>query len=538
MKRKKPVLGVLTALALTIVYLPGSEADAATSASDFKMEENILFKYQGKNIEENQVSSSLEETSEEVSPTATETPSPALTPQPISEPSETPDPVQQSGQAVRNELGSTQVVGNRAVILINNTRLPVYESRMSTVPSGNEGQGLQNTDIPKYTIIDGKAVADQAYYHSTALGDVVLPQGIQVIGEFSYARSSATSAVLPEGLEHIGYGAFYHCDDLQTVVLPDTVRCVEPKAFSHTKWVRDFLEGETMSGQDDFLISGGVLVAYRGNAADVAIPEGVRVIAGEAFRNHTEIEKVSLPDSLLVAGEGAFEGCISLSRIVPGNGVEEIKDRAFLGNVMPEISLPSSVKKVGLQAFGNTAVAYEGEETEHTYEPSATRLSNKDYRGVSSAEGQNSGVTVTGLEKLFGSSVAESFSTGQTVLAGADRSYTLQVMQPEDTVQMHAAYMRIFRTEIPDEMSIYGLTLADESGIPLSKLGKQVLSVVLPVPEALKGQNLMLYTLDGNGQLEKLEVEVVNVEGVEAFRFETNHPSVIGVCKAEVASAD
>ncbi len=455
-------------------------------------------------------------------------------PQPTFVPMETPVPAsQQSGQVTGNELGNTLVVGNRAVVMINNTRLPVFGGEIPAVSAIEQGQTLQNADIPKYTIIDGKAVADQAYYRSPVLGDVVLPQGIQEIGEFSYARSSATSAVLPEGLEHIGYGAFYHCDSLQTVVLPETIRCVEPKAFSYTKWVQDFLEGEPASEQDNFLMTGGVLAAYRGNAADVTIPEGVRVIAGEVFRNHTEIEKVSLPDSLLVVGEGAFEGCGSLSRIELGNGVQEIKDRAFLGNVMPEISLPSSVKKTGLQAFGNAVVSWEGEEAEHTYEPSATRLSNGAYRGVPNAEGQPSGVTVTGLEKLFGSSVPESFQTGQTALSGADRSYTLQITQPEDTAQMQAAYMRVFQTGIPQDMVIYGLTLTDESGIPLKKLGKQNLSVVLPVPEALKGRNLMLFTLDGNGQLEKLEVEALDVDGVEAFRFETNHPSVIGVCNAE-----
>lgn len=42
---------------------------------------------------------------------------------------------------------------------------------------------------------------------------------------------------------------------------------------------------------DDFLISGDILVAYKGNLPEVVIPDGVRVIAEEAFRNHTELKK-------------------------------------------------------------------------------------------------------------------------------------------------------------------------------------------------------------------------------------------------------
>lgn len=673
MKRKKPVLGVLLAVALISVHLPGSEADAATSASDFKIEDSTLVRYQGKDknvtipdsvetigrgaFEENKnielvalsvsvkniepyafwgcenlegvgigkgltqiddyafancsslkqmilpdnVSSigvrAFEDCTEltditippqtvdihesafdgcyrltihyeegsvaeeyaksfyerqknmpgyeenrvdlsvgEVSPVTVITPASTPTPMPTSAPAETPVPVQQpSAQVNGNVLGSTQVVGNRAVVMINNTRLPVFGGAVSTVPSGDGGTGLLNADIPKYTIIDGKAVADQAYYRSKTLKDVALPQGIQDIGEFSFARSSAASAVLPEGLVHIGYGAFYHCDELENVVLPETVRCVEPKAFSHAKWVQNFLERESASAGDDFLVTGGVLAAYRGNAADVTIPEGVRVIAGEVFLDHTEIENVSLPDSLLVVGEGAFEGCSSLKQVVFGNNVEEIKDRAFLGNAMSEINLPASLKKAGLQAFGNAIAAYEGQEAEYTYEPSATRLSNGAYRGASNAEGQASGVTVTGLEELFGSALAEKFSTGQTTLTGAGRSYTLHITQMGDAAQMNAAFARVFRTGIPENMLLYGLELTDDSGIPLKKLGKQGLTVVLPVPDALKGQNLLLYTLDGNGQLERLSLELVNAGDVEAFRFETNHPSVIGLCGAGVA---
>ena len=139
-------------------------------------------------------------------------------------------------------------------------------------------------------------------------------------------------------------------------------------------------------------------------------------------------------------------------------------------------------------------------------------------------------MTVTGLETLFGDSVADVFRTGQTVLSGADRSYTLKVSQATDAGSMEAAFRRIFQDAIPDNIQLYELELTDDSGIPLKKLGKQALCVVLPVPDALKGQSLTVFTLDGNGQLEKLEAESVDVNGVEALRFETKHPAVVGVC--------
>ncbi len=456
-------------------------------------------------------------------------------------------PPEQSGEpeVQGNIMGSTWIVGNRAVVMMDNSRLQVYGSENGQGQGSDEAGGSSSTQDPagsdegqgsadsqgerpvKYTIVDGRTVADQAYYGSTSLGSVSLPGGIMEIGEFAYARSSLTAVTLPEGVERIGYGAFYHCDALGDVILPDSLRCVEPKAFSQTAWVNDFLEGGG-SAEGDFLVEGGILAAYRGNAAQVRIPEGVRVIAGEAFANHGEIQSVLFPDSLLVVGEGAFEGCTGLGEIGFGGNVEEIKDRAFLGNAIQEITLPPSVKKIGLLAFGDTILSWEGGEPERTYEASATRLSNRTYREYPEDGEQIPGLTVEGLEEIFGSGAA-GFRQGPSSLEGADREYTLTV-KAADMEAMNAAFRRALLTDAPEGMAVYELELTDASQVPLRKLGKQTLSVALPLAEGLRGQELQLYTLDGNGQLEKLAVETVTVDGMEAFRFQTGYPSVIGVC--------
>ena len=312
---------------------------------------------------------------------------------------------------------------------------------------------------------------------------------------------------MPQGLEHIGYGAFYHCGQLADVALPDSVMCVEPKAFEHSLWVDSFLaggspeDGGESAEAGDFLVTGGVLVAYRGDSKEVAVPEGVRVIAGEAFRGHTEMERVALPDSLLVIGEGAFEGCTGLGEIALGKNVEEIKDRAFLGNGVSEISIPASVKKIGLQAFGNTVLTYEGAEAEYTYEPSATRLANEAYRVYDGADSGEPGVTVEGLEGA------------SATLEGAARSYVLTVEQPEDVGRMESAFQRSFQSGIPEGMAIYNLTLTDGSGIPLMKLGNRALDVEIPVPEGLQGRRLRVVALDANGQLEAVEAEQLTMDG-------------------------
>lgn len=451
---------------------------------------------------------------------------PASTPYPAS----TPRPEDNTGQV----LGSTWIVGDNAVVFINNTVPHVYGGReySDILPDADvEMPPLASlTDdfskgLAKFTVVDGEVIADFAYYRSPQLRDNELPAGIKEIGQFSFARSSLTGIVVPEGVTDISFGAFYHCDYLSDVTLPETIRHVEPKAFEYTAWVRRFLNGE--SGEGDFLTEGGVLIAYRGNNAKVIVPEGVRVIAGEAFAGHGEITEVDLPDSLQVIGEAAFENCGSLETIHFGMAVEEIQDRAFLGTKAASgtATVSFTVKKLGLKAFGNAELFFEGMKPELTHEASAERLSNFSYREYPDKTFNFGGVTVTGLEGAVA-----------TLTSGTD-SYRLNVAIPEDTEAMEKACRRAFGTGLPSDMTLYDLTLTDSSGIPLTKLGTQTLTVILPVPAQLIGQNLKILTLDRNGQAEAVPAERVSLNGTEAVRFQVNHLSLFGIYGAGAAGA-
>ncbi|MCM1214330.1 MAG: leucine-rich repeat domain-containing protein [Lachnospiraceae bacterium] len=427
-----------------------------------------------------------------------------------------------------NVLGSTQIVGNRAVFFID-SKLPEVMSSLEGLPSTGEVFGpvgslaqAASEGVSKYTVIDNRIIADQAYYRDGGLGEVQIPAGISELGQFSYARSSITDVTIPLGTKVISYGAFYHCDSLKRVSLPDSITLVEPKAFSYTPWLKDFLDGAAVegneSGDEDYLISGGVLVAYRGTEAQAVIPDGVRVIAAEAFRDHTELESVIIPDSVTVIGEGAFEGCGNLTALTLGSQVQQVKDRAFDGCGLQQVMLPESVTEVGIRAFGDTEVSFAGEafEIPNSYETTATRLSNEDYRNLTGEPGE-AGVTVVGMEHAY----AE--------LEGAARSYTLAVTHIDDISALEQACIRSFNTSVPENMAAYDLTLIDSSAVPITKLGHQILTVVLPVPENLSGQRLQVLTLDRNGQPELLEAERGMMDGVESVRFQTNHLSPFGI---------
>lgn len=212
-------------------------------------------------------------------PVSTATPAPAATPVP------------------GNVLGSTIIVGNHALVMVHPGEEKVQQGY--TEPEAGQETGKEQ-DITAET--ENGKVPEWMYYRNQSVGAVRIPEGTTEIGRFAFSRSSLRTVTIPEGVTVIDYAAFYHCDNLDNVILPDTVNTVGAKAFTHTGWLDDFEE----NSMDDFLISGNILVAYKGNLPEVVIPDGVRVIAEEAFRNHTELKKVHLPASVTDIGNDAF----------------------------------------------------------------------------------------------------------------------------------------------------------------------------------------------------------------------------------------
>ena len=71
-------------------------------------------------------------------------------------------------------------------------------------------------------------------FAASGLKNVVLPQGLKIIGESAFARAdNIESLILPSNIEEIGYSAFYECTELFAITIPDSVKSlkIEDAAF-------------------------------------------------------------------------------------------------------------------------------------------------------------------------------------------------------------------------------------------------------------------------------------------------------------------
>ena len=246
-------------------------------------------------------------------------------------------------------VAKTRIINGKAVVLIGKSNQKVYGGTGSnssietsqTQETSEESSSEQETQpTSSKQTVDGDTIKQRAYYKQNNLTNYTISEKIKEIGRLSFAQSGLQSIEIPSNVTTIDYGACYGCQDLKEVTIPDSVISIGTKAFADTPWLDNWLDGTSKGSEDDFLIVGDhILLAYRGNSAKVEIPEGVKQIGSEAFKDHQELTQITIPDSVSKIGADAFRNCSKLTRVDGGAGLQTIVRGAFYGTQVSEDSL-------------------------------------------------------------------------------------------------------------------------------------------------------------------------------------------------------
>lgn len=246
-------------------------------------------------------------------------------------------------------VAKTRIINGKAVVLIGKSNQKVYggtgsnsSTETSQTQEASEESSSESATQPTSSkqTVDGDTIKQRAYYKQKNLTNYTISEKIKEIGRLSFAQSGLQSIEIPSNVTTIDYGAFYGCQDLKEVTIPDSVTSIGTKAFADTPWLNNWLNGTSKGGEDDFLIVGDhILLAYRGNSAKVEIPEGVKQIGSEAFKDHQELTQITIPDSVSKIGADAFRNCSKLTRVDGGAGLQTIVRGAFYGTQVSEDSL-------------------------------------------------------------------------------------------------------------------------------------------------------------------------------------------------------
>jgi hypothetical protein len=145
-------------------------------------------------------------------------------------------------------------------------------------------------------------------------GDLVIPSGVQTIGEFAcFKCSNIRSISIPGSVKRIDRGAFSSCDQLKTIVIPDSVTEIYGNIFSSCVNLSDV----TISGNIKVL-KGSYSAIFTNNHSiqSIRITEGLIRLEKKAFWNMKSLSKIYLPSTILSISEDVICDCPNLSEII------------------------------------------------------------------------------------------------------------------------------------------------------------------------------------------------------------------------------
>lgn len=174
--------------------------------------------------------------------------------------------------------------------------------------------------------------------------------------------------VFEDDITEIKPCAFYGCNNLESVTIPNSVTDIGIYAFLHctnlskVNYIGDIsdwckinfanMDANPLYYAHNLYLNGELL-------NDLIIPNTVTEIKSYAFIQ-ASFENVSISDSVLVIGNSAFFACRDMLNLTFGKGVTRIGDVAFsYCESLTSIIIPSSVTYIGSLAFDNcSALTY------------------------------------------------------------------------------------------------------------------------------------------------------------------------------------
>ncbi len=313
------------------------------------------------------------------------------------------------------------------------------------------------SSLTSIVIPDGvTSIGYSAFYNCTSLESIVIPASVTSIEQWTFSCcSSLESVVIPDGVTIIAWNAFEYCSSLESIEIPDSVTSIDEDAFygctsivnvyytgTEEEWNRISIgssnyrltnatryyysetqpntdgnfwhydaEGEIEIWEIDSSTSYSVGLAYTSNGdgtcyvsgigtctdTEIVIPskiDGVPVTAiGEKAFYQKSIKTVTIPDSVKTIGVYAFQFCNSLTDVTIPDGIKTIGDYAFYYcESLTDVTIPDSVKTIGDSAFSNCTSL-----TDVTIGNSVQTIGNSAFSGCSSLTSVTIG---TGVETI------------------------------------------------------------------------------------------------------------------------------------------
>ena len=286
-----------------------------------------------------------------------------------------------SGLTEINIPNSVTTIGFQAFM---NT--PWYDNQPEGLVYAGKVAYLYKGTMPDNTSIvldeDTRGIATDAFRKCTGLTSVVIPDAVVNIGDGAFLQcSNMKSLSIGKSVDFIGEAAFNHCSALESItvasdnphfdsrndcnaiietrsnklvlgcrntVIPDNIARIGLQAFYYCNALESVELPNTLTVIEDMAFTGC------SGLTSLVIPNSVTDIRYYAFSGCSGLTSVVIPDAVEKLGAGAFGGCSSLTSLEIPKYLTEIKDYTFAGcSSLTSVEIPDSVVTIGARAFAS-----------------------------------------------------------------------------------------------------------------------------------------------------------------------------------------
>ncbi len=235
------------------------------------------------------------------------------------------------------------------------------EKTLVAYPAGKEGE----YDIPigvryigpcafacaKISGIDltGISTIGSHAFANAQLESLSIPYAVSFVDRYAFAANTNLKTLrLGRSTVSVSEYAFAYCDNLKTLSIPAGVLEIRKYAFYQNTSLQtvEFERNCSLS-----IIEEGAFAECAIKA--LAFPQTMVSIAEKAFYKNAELAKVDFAEGcrLFRIDARAFEGCASLCELTLSTQLEKIGEKAFCNTAITSVSLPDSLVYLGSGAF-------------------------------------------------------------------------------------------------------------------------------------------------------------------------------------------